>query len=159
MTVVFVGLGSNLDSPQQQVSNAIDELDAVDATDLLACSFLYKSRPVGPQDQDDFVNAVAKLETGLAAEALLDALQEIENRHGRRRLKHWGPRTLDLDILSYGNNIIATERLTVPHPEIPNRTFVLKPWADLEPDWIIPGFGKVTDLLTDSREAMPEKLT
>ncbi len=159
MTVVFVGLGSNLDSPQQQVCRAIDELDAVADTSLIACSSLYRSSPVGPQDQDDFVNAVARLETRLSAHELLDALQDIENHHGRRRVQHWGPRTLDLDILSYGDNIIATERLTVPHPEIPNRTFVLKPWAEIEPGWQIPGLGSVTDLLANSPEAMPEKLT
>lgn len=158
MPVVFVGLGSNLDAPQQQVTRALDELAVMDATGILDQSSLYKSSPVGPQDQDDYVNAVAKLETELQAEALLDALQDIENRHGRRRLRHWGPRTLDLDILSYGDSIIATERLTVPHPEIPNRTFVLKPWAEIAPDWVIPGFGRVTELLVACSQAMPEKL-
>lgn len=159
MTIIFVGLGSNLDSPQQQVSRAIEELDAMKSTDLIACSSLYRSSPVGPQDQDDFVNAVAMLETRLSAHELLDALQEIENHHGRRRVQRWGPRTLDLDILCFGDNSIATKRLTVPHPEIANRTFVLKPWAEIEPDWLIPGLGSVTDLLANCREAMPEKLT
>ncbi len=159
MTVVFVGLGSNLESPVQQVSSAVGELAALKTTKLLQQSSLYRSRPVGPQDQDDFINAVVMLETEMQPLDLLDALQDLENRHGRRRLRHWGPRTLDLDILAYGDSSIASERLTIPHPEIANRTFVLKPWAEIQPDWSIPGLGRVSDVLANSSEAMPERVS
>ncbi len=158
MTIVFVGLGSNLESPVQQVSSAVNELAELETTQLLQHSSLYRSSPVGPQDQDDFINAVAMLETDLKPLDLLDALQELENRHGRRRLRHWGERTLDLDILAYGNSSIASDRLTIPHPEIANRTFVLKPWAEIEPNWSIPGLGRVSDVLANAKQAMPEQL-
>ncbi|HEX7030704.1 MAG TPA: 2-amino-4-hydroxy-6-hydroxymethyldihydropteridine diphosphokinase [Gammaproteobacteria bacterium] len=142
----FVGLGSNLDDPQRQLELAFDALSGIDETRLVARSSLYRSRPVGPQDQPDFLNAVAELETRLAPEALLDRLQAIETAQGRVRERLWGPRTLDLDLLLYGGERISTPRLAVPHPGLPLRAFVLYPLAELAPDVEVPGFGKVAAL-------------
>ena len=149
---VFVGLGSNLADPAAQIGRAFLELDALPETDLESRSPLYRSKPLHApgakeQDQPDFVNAVAAIRTGLAPELLLDHLVEIEARHGRQREEKWGPRTLDLDILVYGNSVIDTERLSVPHPGVPEREFVLYPLADIAPDLDIPGFGSVAHLL------------
>ncbi len=146
MTIAFIGLGSNMHVPEQQLETAIKELAGVANTELLGHSSLYRSKPVGPQDQDDFINAVAKVQTQLTAIELLDALQALEQAHGRKRIRHWGPRTLDLDILAYGNDVIHSERLSVPHPEILNRSFVLIPWAEIDPEWEIAGVGKVQEL-------------
>ncbi len=153
---VFVGLGSNLDEPLWQVSRAFDELADLDETRLLAVSPCYRSAPLGPPDQSDYVNAVAMLETELAPIALLDALQAIERNHGRIREIHWGPRTLDLDLLMYGDRIIdLPPRLRVPHPEMVNRAFVLVPLHDLAPDLNVPGHGKLDALLENqSREGL-----
>lgn len=142
----FVGLGSNLDDPQRQLELAFDALSGIDGTRLVARSSLYRSRPVGPQDQPDFLNAVAELETRLAPEALLDRLQAIETAQGRVRERFWGPRTLDLDLLLYGGERISTPRLAVPHPGLPLRAFVLYPLAELAPDLVVPGFGTVAAL-------------
>jgi len=144
---VFIGVGSNLDDPEAQVRSALRELDDVPHTRVSALSALYRSAPMGPQDQPDYVNAVAQLQTVLAAEQLLDALQAIEQVHDRRRGEHWGPRTLDLDILLYGDSSIATDRLSVPHPGIAQRNFVLYPLADIDATLDIPGVGRVQSLL------------
>lgn len=142
----FVGLGSNLDEPRSQLSRAFHELDALPESRLVARSGLYRSRPLGPQDQPDFFNAVAELATTLAPEALLDGLLEIERAHGRVRERRWGPRTLDLDLLVYGDARIASPRLTVPHPGLPERAFVLYPLAELAPELVVPGLGTVRQL-------------
>ena len=146
MTVVYIGLGSNMDHPQQQVTTALTELACLPDSVLLRASTLYRSAPLGPQQQPDFINAVASLETALTAEALLDALQQIEQNHARVRTMHWGPRTLDLDILLYGDMSIKTQRLTVPHPEMTRRNFVLEPLLELDPHIDIPGAGLAIDL-------------
>ena len=156
---VFIGLGSNLEQPEIQINTALQELAALPETKLLMQSSLYRSQPMGPQDQDEFINAVVKLETGLSAIDLLDALQAIENRHGRKRLVHWGPRTLDLDILSYGNVEIDNERLTLPHPEIKNRTFVLVPWLEIEDDFYLPNLGSIQLLLEENQMTRPIKIS
>src|SRR5690606_19423937 len=114
--LVYVGLGSNLDDPRRQLLDAMDELDRLPGTRLRRRSSLYRSAPMGRQDQPDFINAVAEIETGLQPEPLLDALQGIEAAHGRVRERRWGPRTLDLDIRIYKNEQIRTERPVVPHP-------------------------------------------
>ncbi|MDJ0739658.1 MAG: 2-amino-4-hydroxy-6-hydroxymethyldihydropteridine diphosphokinase [Gammaproteobacteria bacterium] len=137
----FVGLGSNLDDPARQVRAAFAELDTIDATRLVAASPLYRSAPVGPADQPEYVNAVAWLHTGLEPDPLLDALQSIETRHGRVRGQHWGPRTLDLDLLLYADRRIDTRRLVVPHPQMHQRAFVLVPLHDIAPDTFLPGLG------------------
>ncbi|HEY5717355.1 MAG TPA: 2-amino-4-hydroxy-6-hydroxymethyldihydropteridine diphosphokinase, partial [Motiliproteus sp.] len=112
----YIGLGSNLEDPIDQVQRALSELAQLPDSELRAHSRLYRSDPVGPPGQPDYINAVAELHTELAVESLLDLLQQLEQSHRRKRLVHWGPRTLDLDILLYGNQQIATERLSVPHP-------------------------------------------
>ena len=147
-TAVFVGLGSNLDDPRAQVAAGVRELARLPCTDLEACSSLYRSEPMGPQDQPDYVNAVARLRTELSPQVLLDELQAIERRHGRQRVRHWGPRTLDLDILLYGRRRITGARLRVPHPGIATRSFVLYPLAEIDEGLEIPGLGRVTELLS-----------
>lgn len=143
----YIGLGSNLDDPAQQVRDAFAELADMADTALEARSPLYRSDPIGPADQPDYINAVAQLRTSLAAEALLDALQAIEQRHHRQRDVHWGPRTLDLDLLLYGELEITTARLQVPHPHMTERAFVLYPLADVAPGLSIPGYGALSRLL------------
>lgn len=139
-TRAWVGLGGNLGDPARQVGAALDALAALPKTRLEARSRLYGSRPMGPPDQPDYVNAVARLRTALAPHALLDALQAIEQRAGRQRgATRWGPRTLDLDLLLYGDACRADERLTLPHPGIAERPFVLVPLAELDPGLSIPG--------------------
>ena len=147
MTVAYIGLGSNMDPPRQHIDKAIQELNELPDSKVTLTSSLYKSKPVGPQDQDDYINAVIEIETGLTAIELLDHLQHIENLHGRVREKHWGPRTLDLDILLYGDDIIKDERLTVPHNEMLNRAFVLVPLAEITSDCTIPGAGLIDNYL------------
>jgi len=143
----FVGIGSNLDRPEAQVACAVRELRTLSATRLLDQSPLYRSTALGPAGQADYVNAVAMLETGLAPHRLLDGLQEIERRHGRVRGQRWGPRTLDLDLLLYGEQRIASARLQVPHPEMHRRSFVLIPLHDIAPQVVVPGQGVLADLL------------
>lgn len=131
--LAYIGLGSNLESPVEQLRAALKELDTLPLSRLVAASSLYSSRPVGPQDQPDFVNAVTALETHLSPLALLDQLQALEQQHRRRRQRHWGPRTLDLDLLLYANNAINMPRLQVPHPQMTARAFVLLPLAEIAP--------------------------
>ena len=146
-TVAYVALGSNLDDPRAQVAAGMNELAALPGTELEARSSLYESEPMGPQDQPDYVNAVVRLRTALSPEALLGSLQTIEQRHGRQRTRHWGARTLDLDILLYGELQIAGPRLQIPHPGIAVRSFVLYPLAELDSQLDIPGLGSVAELL------------
>ncbi len=137
----YIGLGSNLagdlPSPRHQVRQALDELARLPETRLLASSPLYQTPALGPV-QPDYVNAVACLETSLPPLLLLDQLQALEQAHHRVRLERWGPRTLDLDILLYGDHIIDEPRLTVPHPEMTRRGFVLHPLAAIAPDLVLP---------------------
>lgn len=135
----FIALGSNQADPAVQVTKACAELRALPQSRLLACSSLYRSAPLGPQDQPAFINAVAMLDTQLAPEALLDALQDIEQRSGRvRKAERWGPRILDLDLLLYADRIIDTPRLQVPHYHMHARSFVLYPLAELAADLTMP---------------------
>ncbi|MGL9735680.1 MAG: 2-amino-4-hydroxy-6-hydroxymethyldihydropteridine diphosphokinase [Symbiopectobacterium sp.] len=139
MTRVYLALGSNLAHPLQQVNSALAALDTVQYTRVLCCSPFYRSRPLGPQDQPNYLNAVVALDTTLAPEILLDHTQSIEQQHARERKAHrWGPRTLDLDILLYGNETLHTTRLTVPHYDMKNREFMLYPLADIAPDLHFP---------------------
>ncbi|WP_210398104.1 2-amino-4-hydroxy-6-hydroxymethyldihydropteridine diphosphokinase [Motiliproteus sediminis] len=144
--LAFIGLGSNLDDPAHQVRTALDELKSLPDTTLTATSRLYRSDPVGPPGQPDYINAVALLHTGLEAEALLDALQALEAEHQRVRGERWGPRTLDLDILLYGNRVISTPRLTVPHSHLDQRSFVLYPLREIAPQLVLPD-GRSIDAL------------
>lgn len=134
---VFIGLGSNLSDPEGQVRTALATLSKHPDIEGLLSSSLYSSKPVGPQDQPDFVNAVASFTTSLEALELLDLLQSIEQSHQRVRERHWGPRTLDLDLLFFQGQIINNDRLTVPHPYALERGFVLLPLAELAPDFIL----------------------
>ncbi|MEM7207367.1 MAG: 2-amino-4-hydroxy-6-hydroxymethyldihydropteridine diphosphokinase [Pseudomonadota bacterium] len=143
----YIGIGSNLGNPQTQVERAINALRAIEHSELTDVSPLYRTAPMGQPGQDDYINAAACLLTGLAAEELLDALQAIENAQGRvRDGTRWGSRTLDLDILLFGDQVIATERLRVPHPEIANRAFVMEPLADLNAKLLIPEVGPLATL-------------
>jgi len=147
MVNVYVGLGSNLDNPRAHVTRAIQELSQLAHCELLLSSKLYSSKPVGPQDQDDFVNAVVLLITELEAHDLLDQLQALEQQHQRVRERHWGPRTLDLDILLFGEQCISSSRLSVPHVEMKNRAFVLAPLAELSPELTMPDGTSLQQLL------------
>ena len=133
MTVAYVGIGSNLDDPRAQVLAAFEELDRLPDTRLVRRSSLYRTAPMGHEAQPDFVNAVAQLETGLPAERLLGELQEIERRHGRERSFRNAPRTLDLDLLLFGDAKLSLPQLTVPHPRMRERAFVLKPLLEIAP--------------------------
>lgn len=144
METVYVALGSNLNNPLEQVKQAVRSLE--NFAIHFEVSPFYGSKPVGPQDQPDYVNAVVKFDTDLSPFALLDKLQEIENQQGRVRLRHWGERTLDLDIILYGNEQINTERLIVPHIEMKNREFVIVPMFDLSPDLVLPNGEKLAEL-------------
>ena len=144
---VFIGLGSNLADPQQQVLLAQRDLSALPETTCIAHSSLYKSPPMGPQDQPDFINAVSAIETTLSPDTLLDYLQQIERQHGRVKQRHWGERTLDLDILVYGDRQIEDAHLHVPHKGIAERAFVLYPLAEIAPNLDIPGLGPIAQLL------------
>jgi len=151
--LTYIGLGSNLDNPESQVKTAIEALAGLSQIRLQDRSSLYRSAPMGPQDQPDYVNAVVKLSTGLEPEALLDKLQGIERAQGRVRTQRWGPRTLDLDILLYGQCVVATERLKIPHPGIAERSFVLYPLAEINVQLEIPGLGRVQSLLEQCPDA------
>jgi 2-amino-4-hydroxy-6-hydroxymethyldihydropteridine diphosphokinase len=137
--ICYLGLGSNLNNPINQINEAINFLANSTIINLLTISPLYKSAPMGPQNQDDYINAVVKLETSLKPIALLDYLQSIENSYGRIRNKEqWSPRTLDLDLLLYGEQQIESKRLTVPHYGMKERAFVLFPLYDIAKDLIFP---------------------
>ncbi|NQY49073.1 MAG: 2-amino-4-hydroxy-6-hydroxymethyldihydropteridine diphosphokinase [Colwellia sp.] len=138
-TIVYVGLGSNLSKPRLQVSNAAKAIANIENSRVCALSSLYLSKPMGPQDQDDYINAVISIETSLSALALLDALQAIENAAGRvRKDNRWGARILDCDILLYGNESIDNARLTVPHYGMKLREFVLLPLAEIATNLYLP---------------------
>ena len=151
MTRAAVALGSNLEDPEAQVNRGFDDLAAIADTEVVARSRLYRTAPVGYVDQPDFVNACALVETRLAPRALLDALLAIEKRHGRVREIPNGPRTLDLDIILYGDRVIDEPGLKVPHPRAHERAFVLKPLLDVWPDAVIPGRGRVADLVVPAK--------
>lgn len=134
----YIGLGSNLGQPQLQIEWALDALAQLPGSRLEAAAPLYQSPAVGPGIQPDYLNTVARLRTALAPPALLRELQALETARGRLRDQHWGPRTLDLDILLYGNLVLADKDLTLPHPRLAERNFVLLPLHDLDPDLILP---------------------
>lgn len=144
----YIGIGSNLNEPIQQVELALIELQNLAHTSLVKRSTLYRSSPLGPANQPDYINAVAVLNTDLSPIELLDQLQAIENKQGRLRTsERWGPRTLDLDILLYDNEQIETERLSIPHSGIYDRAFVLYPLYDCVSDLVLPNGQRIYDLL------------
>ena len=154
----FVALGANLENPVRQVQEAIAELGAIESTRVLAISSLYRTAPVGYADQPDFINAVAKLNTALSPHELLDALHVIENRHGRQRSVRNAPRTLDLDLLMYGSREVRDDDLTLPHPRMHERAFVLLPLAEIAPDVDVPGRGPLSQLVEQVDRGGVEKL-
>lgn len=157
---VYIALGSNLNDPRAQVESGLKHLARLPQSQWRGASSLYRTPPMGPAPQPDYINAVAALDTRLSAHALLDALLAVERAHGRIRDGHrWGPRTLDLDILLYGETILSDARLTVPHPGIAERAFVLLPLAELAPNLVVPGQGAVRDLVRACNVAGIERLT
>jgi 2-amino-4-hydroxy-6-hydroxymethyldihydropteridine diphosphokinase len=142
----YVAVGSNLNQPRRQVGDAFERLAALPDTRLELRSRSYLTRPMGPQDQPDFVNAAAGLLTRLGARALLDALLAIERAMGRRRQERWGPRIIDLDLVWMHGEVIDEAGLTLPHPGVSERNFVLYPLSDIAPTLMIPGHGRVLDL-------------
>src|SRR5512143_2729069 len=150
--VAFVGLGSNLADPVAQVLHALDALDNLPQTHVVRRSSLYRSAPVGYLDQPDFINAVAQLETALAPRALLDALLALEHGQGRTREFANAPRTLDLDVLMYDDLQHHEHGLTIPHPQMHLRAFVLQPLLELAPDCAIPGAGSAARALEACRD-------
>nr|WP_299245282.1 2-amino-4-hydroxy-6-hydroxymethyldihydropteridine diphosphokinase [uncultured Halomonas sp.] len=147
----YIGLGSNLNGPREHVEQALIALKRLPVTRLLAASPCYASKPVGPQDQPDFINAVARITTRLSPLALLDQLQALEQQHQRRRLRHWGPRTLDLDLLLFDDLSLDLPRLKLPHPAMQERAFVLFPLADIAPELTI-GATRLEDLLLHMKD-------
>lgn len=139
--IAYIGLGSNLDAPSTQLRRAFEELGRLPGTRLLAQSSLYRSAPVGYLDQPDFVNAVAKLATSLSPRELLDELLLLEQRHGRERSFRNAPRTLDLDVLLYDDLCVHEHGLTIPHPQMHLRAFVLQPLLEIAPECEIPALG------------------
>lgn len=156
--IAFIGLGSNLQDPRRQLLRAFAELDQLPDTRLIARSSLYRSAPVGYTDQPEFVNAVAKIGTTLTPQALLQALLQIELRHGRERTFRNAPRTLDLDVLLYDETQLHEHGLTIPHPQMHLRPFVLLPLLEIEPDCSIPGVGEAQQALRACHSAVLEKL-
>lgn len=147
-TKAYIGLGSNLKHPLQQVFSAIERLKNLTTVHVLACSKFYRTPPLGPQDQPDYINAVVELNTTLSPHELLKTLQKIEQQQGRtRETGRWGARVIDLDLLVFGNKTINTTDLIVPHPGISLRSFVVYPLVDLSPNLDIPGLGIARTLL------------
>lgn len=158
MTVCFIGLGSNLGDSCDRLRQVLDDLAALPGSRLLACSSLYRSAPVGYLDQPDFVNAVAKIQTELEPQELLAGLLNIERQHGRERLFENAPRTLDLDLLLYGDSIVREPGLTVPHPEMHKRAFVLLPLLEIDIECVIPVVGRAEDAMQDCLDQAVERL-
>jgi 2-amino-4-hydroxy-6-hydroxymethyldihydropteridine diphosphokinase len=142
----FIALGSNLDDPVTQIRSALRALAALPGTRLMRQSSLYRNPPEGGRDQPPYVNAVAQIETRASARALLDQLLEIEHVHGRVREAQNASRTLDLDVALYGDEVVDDPGLTIPHPRMTGRPFVMLPLAEIAPDAIVPGRGRVADL-------------
>lgn len=136
--IATIGLGANLGDPVDQIERAVEAIDSLPLCRVRAVSGLYANPPIGPQDQPDYVNAVVEIETALAPAALLRALKGLERAAGRSYTRHWGERMLDLDILAFGDREMATTELTIPHPEIAHRHFVLAPWLEIRPEACLP---------------------
>lgn len=142
-----LALGSNLDDRLSMLQGAVDALGDTPGAEVVAVSPVYETEPLGGMDQPDYLNAVVVVETRLSAGMLLDRAHAIEEAFGRERKEHWGPRTLDVDILTYDDERSDDPELTLPHPGAYERSCVLAPWNDMEPNADVPGYGKVRDLL------------
>ena len=150
MTVAYIAIGSNLASPLEQVNAALKALGDIPESHILTVSSFYRTPPLGPQDQPDYLNAAVALETSLAPEELLNHTQRIELQQGRvRKAERWGPRTLDLDIMLFGDEVINSPRLTVPHYDMKNRGFMLWPLFEIAPDLHFPDGPALRAVLDD----------
>jgi len=158
LVISYVGLGSNLENPVEQIKTALRELNGLPQCRLLQQSSLYQSAPMGPANQPDYINAVAALETSLSADDLLSALQGLELLHQRLRKERWGPRTLDLDLLLYADQTFNSERLIVPHPGLTERDFVLLPLFEIAPALVLPDKQVLADLVGGCSEASLQRL-
>lgn len=160
MNSAWIGLGSNLDNPVAQIDLALRSIRRLPQTQMENCSHLYRSKPLDGTVQPDYVNAVAQIRTGLTPHSLLQRLQLIEEEQGRvRTTERWGPRTIDLDILLYGNQVLAENTLTIPHYGLAERNFVLYPLAELVPDLVLPDGVPLQDLLAKVSAAGLTRLT
>jgi len=157
--LAYVGLGSNLDDPIAQIKQAIELLDKIETTNLIAQSSLYRSAPFGSVEQPDFINAVACLRSGMDPKELLNELHGIERSSGRKRGVRWGPRTLDLDLLVFGDQEMDQVGITLPHPGIADRNFVLLPLVEIAPELVIPGLGCVSDIAIDRNEPQISRIS
>lgn len=146
MAICYIGVGANLNNPGQQIKLALAALKQLPQTELLAVSATYGSKPLGPQDQPDYQNAVAKIQTTLEPLALLDALQAQEKEQGRIKLRHWGERCIDLDILLYDQQVISLPRLSIPHLELKKRSFVVIPLQEIAPELVLPDGTAIIDI-------------
>ena len=155
----FIGLGSNLEDPRGQLLRAFAEIEMLPDTRLVARSSLYRSAPLGYPDQPEFVNAVAKIATALMPQALLQALLEIEHRHGRERIFRNAPRTLDMDVLLYDDKQLHEHGLTIPHPQMHLRAFVLQPLLEIAPDAGIPGIGRAAMAIEGCKDQVLEMIS
>lgn len=148
MNQVFIGIGSNQNHPHFRVQSAFRQLNRIRETRLIRKSSLYETVPLGPKFQPNFINAVAQIETNLTPNKLLEELQLLEKNHNRKKTKRWGPRSLDLDILVYDEVIMETEKLTIPHPGVEYREFVLIPLYEITGyDYRLPKYGKIAKLI------------
>jgi len=147
VTRAYVGLGANLGNREETLQRAVSLLTAAEGVEVLAVSEFSETDPVGVVDQPRFLNGAVTVETTLSARGLLDALLAIEQSLGRERVERWGPRTIDLDLLLYGDEIVDEPGLRVPHPRLHERRFALEPLAELDPELVIPGRGRVSELL------------
>ncbi len=150
--ICFVGVGSNMDDPAEQSLKALERVSGTDGVKLLRRASLYRTEPIGSPDQDWFINTIVEIRTVLTARELLMALQDIENSMGRIRNEKWGPRTIDLDILLYGQEVIQEKDLCIPHPELHKRRFILEPLCEIAPYVIHPAFGVSVRGLMDRLE-------
>ena len=145
--LAYIGLGSNLNNPKQQIKDALIALNSTQDVKVVALSSLYQSKPIDDSEQPDYINAVCQVDTHLTALELLYVCQEIETKQRRVREKKWGARTIDLDIILYGVQVVASKQLIIPHPEMMNRAFVLVPLSELESDLKVPVLGPLQALI------------
>ncbi len=145
--LAYIGLGSNLNNPKQQIKDALIALNSTQDVKVVALSSLYQSKPIDDSEQPDYINAVCQVDTHLTALELLYVCQGIETKQHRVREKKWGARTIDLDIILYGVQVVASKQLIIPHPEMMNRAFVLVPLSELESDLKVPVLGPLQALI------------
>jgi 2-amino-4-hydroxy-6-hydroxymethyldihydropteridine diphosphokinase len=160
VTEAILSLGGNLGNREQTLFEAIQEISALKKVKLVHTSSFYETVALTLAGEDEnapkFLNCVIKIETELTPKKLLKKLFEIENNHGRVRLERWGPRTLDIDIIVFGNEFVQTKSLQIPHPRTHQRGFVLIPWAEIDPEAVLPGHGKVSKLAERFRSSVQE---